>query len=164
MTKFEARKKEVVDAYQFTGGEKDGLALVEILGQGGVNGTWLPMTGFDGERIKIVTDTSSEYMYVGSWLVLRLEDNVITHMTNDEFVNRYVKLKIPQAVLIWKDIPGFPNWQVSDNGRVRNTRFAGYKKRTKDGDFILLRKGRPERWSEAQLGDEPKIRAFFAAD
>ena len=67
-----------------------------------------------------------------------------------------------RSSLIWKDIPGFPNWQISNNGRVRNVGYNGYKQRTKDGDFILRRNGRIERWSETQLGTDEERIAFFA--
>lgn len=125
MPKYEAREPEIVDAYQFIGGEKDGLALVNIIGQhGGASARWRPEDRTNQiEHIKVVTDSLSDYIVVGEW-VLIMEDDTITHMADSDFKERYRKVRTRPSVLIWKDIPGFPNWQVSDNGRVRNVGYA----------------------------------------
>jgi hypothetical protein len=70
--------------------------------------------------------------------------------------------KKPRPVLIWKDIPGFPEWQISNHLTIKNKRWPGYKRRTKDGDFILTKNGTTHRWHESQIGDAKKIKAFFS--
>lgn len=162
MTKFKARELEVVDAYQFTGGQKDGMALAKLIRQhGGAHATWLEERSWRPEVITISTDAFSDLLKIGDWFLI-MENDIVTHMSNDDFNAKYEKVKFPQSVLIWKDIPGFPNWQVSDNGRVRNVGYPGYKRRTKAGNFILHRDGKEERWSESHLGNEDQIKAFFA--
>jgi hypothetical protein len=162
MTKFIQREKSVVEALQFTGGEKEGKALALLINShGAANATWYPSDHPFPERVSVVTDFFSEFILEGDWLIFK-DDNVLTHLDNEEFEAKYEKVKFLRVALIWKDIPGFPNWQVSDNGRVRNVGYPGYKRRTKDGDFVLYRRGKAERWSEAQLGDEEQIKAFFS--
>ena len=163
MTRFKAREPEVVDAYQFIGGEKDGNDLVRMINQMGAANAKLDYDIDRNEyRISVVTDFFSEYIYAGDWLLIRDERNDLTHMSDKDFNAKYVKVKFRPSVLIWKDIPGFPDWQISDNGRVRNKGYAGYKHRSRKGDFILRRNGKNERWSEAQIGDEEQIKAFFS--
>jgi hypothetical protein len=70
--------------------------------------------------------------------------------------------KAPRRELIWKDIPGFPEWQISDNLTIKNKRWPGYKRRTKRGDFILQVRGRNYRWHESQIGDAEALKKFFA--
>lgn len=164
MTKFIRKEKEVVDAYQFTGGHKDGTALATLISQnGGVSAAWLPPSPKHAEeRIHIVGDGFTDQINVGDWYLIK-DDNTASSMSEKDFKATYEKVKFPRVKLIWKDIPGFPNWQVSNNGRVRNVGYSGYKKRTKDGDFILRRNGKEERWHESQLGLETdeQVQAFF---
>jgi hypothetical protein len=87
----------------------------------------------------------------------------------DEYFKDFVVQAVPygwkrpqKPALIWKDIPGFPYWQVSNNGRVRNTQWRGYQRRTEAGHFNLYVDGKPIRWSEAELGTEEQKIAFFA--
>lgn len=70
--------------------------------------------------------------------------------------------KPPRKVLIWKDIPGFSEWQISDNLTVKHKRWPGYKRKTKKGYFILREKGREHHWRVTALGNEEQIKAFFA--
>jgi hypothetical protein len=162
LMKYERREKEVVDALQFTGGEKEGRAMARLINQSGASASWVAERTRRLEAIHIVTERFSAVMNIGDWLLF-FEDGSMTHLCDDDFKAKYVKVRFRSSVLIWKDIPGFPNWQVSDNGRVRNTGYSGYKQRTRKGDFILRRNGEAERWSESQLGTEEQIKAFFAA-
>lgn len=96
MTKFKAREPEVVDAYQFTGGEKDGKALVALILNGSANARWFPQDRHHRENIHIVGDNFSDRMYVGDWLVFR-EDNILTYIPKDDFDAKYEKVKFPRS-------------------------------------------------------------------
>lgn len=110
----------------------------------------------------MVTDTFGEYLNTGDWFLIRDDRNDVTHMTNEDFEAKYGKLKQPHRKLVWKDIPDFPGFQISDNGRVRDSFFSSYVRRTKAGDFILRTpKGERVRWHESKLGDEEFTKNFI---
>jgi hypothetical protein len=71
--------------------------------------------------------------------------------------------KAPRRVLIWKDIPGFTEWMISDNLTIKNKRWPGYRRPTKDGYFILREKGKVSHWRISDLGTEEERKAFFAS-
>lgn len=165
MTKFKAREPEVVDAYQFKGGEKDGADLARMINQ--MCDHTFAEVDYDIDRnvhrISVATGAFGSYIYPSDWVLIRDERQDLTHMTDADFAAKFEKVKFPRRVLIWKNIPDYPNYQISDNGKVRDALFHGYKKRTKDGDFILYTKKGQVRWSEAELGTEEDIKAFFAS-
>jgi hypothetical protein len=74
----------------------------------------------------------------------------------------YVLSKPPRKQLIWKDIPGFSEWMISDNLTVKNKRWPGYKRPTKEGYFILREGGQDFHWKLEELGTEEERKAFFA--
>lgn len=73
----------------------------------------------------------------------------------------YTLAKPPRRELIWKDIPGFSEWLVSENLTVKNKRWPGYKRPTKDGYFILRENGKEYHWRVSELGDEQQRKVFF---
>lgn len=160
--KYIQRQLETVDAYQFQGGEKDGMALAQMIDQntyGATNSRWR-----DGTIIKdhvcVVGDDGSTYIRKGDWVVFH-EDRPFEHFRHEDFVAKYKQVREP-VTIIWKDIPGHLDWQIGSNGRVRNTKYPGTKRRTKDGDFILYGVGGTRHWSEKELGSEEEVRKFFA--
>lgn len=69
--------------------------------------------------------------------------------------------KPPRKVLIWKDIPGFTEWMISDNLTIKHKRWPGYTRPTKEGYFILREKGKEHHWRVTDLGNEQQRKEFF---
>jgi hypothetical protein len=69
----------------------------------------------------------------------------------------------PEA--IWKRIPKHPNYEVSNDGRVKRVGQATGKAKAKSkttGNYVLYEKGQPVPWNESHIGDAKAIEAFFS--
>lgn len=60
----------------------------------------------------------------------------------------------PELHFGWKDVPGFPNYQVSKDGRVRGKKHWKELPSTNSGVFILRRDGARHRWTLNELGED----------
>jgi hypothetical protein len=54
----------------------------------------------------------------------------------------------------WKDVPGFPDYQVSKDGRVRGKLWWRELPSTNSGVFILRKDGARHRWTLNELGED----------
>lgn len=161
--KYIQRQPETVDAYQFMGGEKDGVALAKLIDEmtRGAASAYYWTSELIGEIVNVVHDGGSFGISEGDWIAF-YDDDTYKHFTKEEFSSKFKQVRAPVKV-IWKDIPGFPHFQIGDNGKVKDVFFGSYKRRTKDGDFILRTpRGAFVRWSEKEIGNEEEVKAFFA--
>ena len=162
MMKYVRREPEVVDAYHYEGGEKEGRAIAKIINGKDGNRAFWQNNNFFGDHIVVVGDSGNEFVVVGDWVVFNDATRTFTRYEDAQFEALFKKVPYERPKLKWRDIPGHPHYQFSDNGKVRDSRFHGTKRRTKDGDFILYHNGKGTRWSEKEIGDEKAIEAFFA--
>lgn len=164
MTKYVRREPDVVDAYQFTGGEEAGVEFAKLIEQesGSAHVGYIPekKSPMRQEHIKITDDIGIFYVHEGGWVVF--SDYGMFTYENEAF-EKLFKEQYIQPTVIWKDIPGHPNWQFGTNGKVRNTFFGGYGRRTKSGHFNLWDGAQKNPWSEKEIGDEDAIKAFFSS-
>ena len=129
------------------------------------DGVWVEVHAAFGENPIEVRDAGCPDVSAPDYFVVNPADEYFTEF---EIIAVPVGWKKPQPPkrpeAIWKVIPGYPDYEVSNDGRVRRTGHPTSKAKGRSkitGDFIIYKRGRPVRWSESKLGDEAAIKAFF---